>query len=411
MTASARQEWAAGWPLPLLGMFGIAGAATMGYSSGVFMSAMVSEFHWSRAQFSSAFTVQMIVGLVVGPYVGRVIDKVGPRRVALFGVLAFLPGFSVLGLANGVPWQWWLLGVVQAVCTTAIGPPTWLAAITPRFNVSRGLALSVALAGVGVGTAIWPVLAAFLVEHIGWRATFPALACIWGVVMVPATFLFFKDRPTPAGSGLPAVAEPIVPSAPGQYWRALRSRSFVFIALAGGLYVSMSYAMILHAVPLLQAGGLTLGAAARLAGIAGLCSIIGRLCTGVLLDRFPARSIAIVVFLLPFVVSLLLRFGAGSWEASLAAVILLGLSAGAETDVVVYTASRRFDRAVMASLFATIFALFSVFAAAGPLLASALFDATKSYDGFLMLVGPVVLVATILMAVMLSPRAQPAVAL
>lgn len=401
---SARQEWAANWQLPFLGMFGIAGAATMGYSSGVFMTAMTTEFGWSRAQFSSAFTVQMLVSLLFGPFVGRVIDRVGPRKVATVGVLAFIPGLSMLGLANGAHWQWWMLGGMQALCTAMIGPPTWIAAIAPRFNASRGLALAVALAGIGVGTAIWPVLAAFFVENIGWRASFPALVLTWAVVMVPLTFLFFKDPPAipkPVGAKATAAMGKLSSK---EYWRALRSRNFICVALAGGLYASMSYAMILHGVPLLMAGGLSLTAAAGLAGITGICSILGRLGTGFLLDRLPTRSIATVVFLMPIVVSLLLRFGAGSWTTSLIAVVLLGLSAGAETDVVVYTASKRFDRTVFASLFATIFALFSLFAATGPLLASVLFDAYGSYDIFLTLVIPVVLVATALMAVVLSAR-------
>lgn len=402
-TASAKQEWAAYWPLPFLGMLGIAGAATLGYSSGVFMAAMTGEFGWSRAQFSSAFTVQMLVGLLFGPFIGRVIDRIGPRRVALIGVIAFIPGFSALALANGTAWQWWMLGGVQAMCTVMIGPPTWIAAIAPRFNTSRGLALAVALAGVGVGTAIWPVLAALFIEHIGWRATFPALVLCWAAIMVPLTFIFMRDPP-PAEPVLVATGVVAKPTSQ-EFWRALRSRNFMCIALAGGLYASMSYAMILHSVPLLQASGLSLTAAATLTGITGICSIIGRLGTGFLLDRLPTRPIAVAVFLLPIVVSLLLRFGAGSWMLSLAAVVLLGLSAGAETDVVVYTASRRFSRAVFASLFATIFALFSLFAATGPMIASLLFDANHSYDLFLTIVVPVIALATILMAIVLSPSA------
>ncbi|HEX7743127.1 MAG TPA: MFS transporter, partial [Sphingobium sp.] len=327
-TPTAKQEWSAHWHLPFLGMLGIAGSATLGYSSGVFMQPITEEFGWSRAQFSSAFTAQMLLALIVGPLVGRMIDRHGPRRVALVGVFAFIPGLSALGLATGVPWQWWALGALQAVCTAMIAPPTWISAIVPRFLASRGMALAVALAGVGVGTAIWPVAAAYFVEHIGWRASFAAMALCWGLLMVPLTFLFFTDPPCVA---------PVVPSAKPsslEYRQALLSRDFICITLAGGLYASMSYAMILHSVPMLRANGLTLTQAATLAGVTGLCSITGRLCTGFLLDRFRTRPIAIVVFLLPILVSLLLRSGGGSWESALLAVMLLGLSAGAETDVV-----------------------------------------------------------------------------
>lgn len=396
--ASAKQEWAAHWPLPFLGMLGIAGAATFGYSSGVFMKVMTAEFGWSRAQFSSAFTVQMLLGLFVGPFIGRMIDRHGPRRVAIVGIFAFTPGLASLGLANGDPRQWWALGVVQAVCTGMLGPPTWIAAIVPRFQASRGMALGVALAGVGVGSAVWPLFAAYLVQEIGWRASFPAMVLCWAALMLPLTLLFLRDPPR-----LPQRADGAALDS-GEYWRALRSRSFICIALAGGLYASMAYAMTLHSVPLLQAGGMSLSVAAGLAGVVGLCSVIGRLGTGFLLDRLPTRPIAIFVFLLPIPVSLLFLFGAQHWPTALLAVALLGLSSGAETDVVVYAASRRFGARVMASLMATIFALFSVFAAIGPLVASLLYDARGDYSLFLMAVIPVVIVATILMAIVLSPE-------
>ena len=70
MALTAQQEWAANWRLPLLAMLGIAGAATFGYSSGVFMEQMTREFGWSRAQFSAAFTVQMVLGLMSCRFLG-----------------------------------------------------------------------------------------------------------------------------------------------------------------------------------------------------------------------------------------------------------------------------------------------------------------------------------------------------
>jgi MFS family permease len=398
-TISPKQEWSAHWPIPFIGMLGIAGVTTLGFSSGVFMQAMTAEFGWTRGQFSFAFTLQVVVGLILGPMVGRFVDRFGPRRIALVGLVAFVPSVSMLGLANGVMWQWWVLGAIQAACAVMIGPSTWIAAIVPRFNAARGMAMAVALAGVGVGTAIWPILAAHFVQTIGWRLTFPVLALCCSGVMLPLTFFFFTNA---GGASAPAARLPESrKTASTDYWRAVRSRNFICITLAGGLYASMSFAMVLHCVPLLQSGGLSLTTAARLAGIAGICSAIGRLCTGFLLDRMRTLPIAVIVFLMPIAVSLLFRLGGGSTQVELLAVILLGLSAGAETDVVFYTASRRFGRHIIASVLATITALLAVLAAMGPLLASVLFDVTKSYDLFLTIVIPVILVATLFMGLVL----------
>src|SRR5262245_34404786 len=112
---TARQEWAAMWPLPLVSMLGYVGGASFAYSAGVFMVQLTQEFGWSRATFSSAFTIHSLLMLVTAPLVGRLVDRIGARKVALMGIVPFVIGLSLFGLANGSIWQWWLLAVIQAL--------------------------------------------------------------------------------------------------------------------------------------------------------------------------------------------------------------------------------------------------------------------------------------------------------
>lgn len=388
------------WRLPVLAMFGIAGSATFGYSSGVFMEAMTREFGWSRSQFSAAFTVQMVLGLFVMPMLGRLVDRVGPRRIGLAGIVIYVVCFSALGLANGTAVQWWILGAVQTFGVAFIANPVWLSAVVPRFHVSRGLALAVSLAGIGVATAIWPSLAALGIAHLGWRATFPALAIGWAVIMLPFAWFCLIDPPaTPAQTGA------AVGKAPGGgYFHAIRSRTAICLAAAGGIFAGVTYGLILHLVPLLHGQGMSLSAAAGLTGVMGLFVIGGRIGTGFLLDRLPTRPLSIVVFLLPIVVCLLLWLFPGNWAAMVVAVALLGLANGSETDVIVFLIAQRFGREIFASVYAVIGAIFAVLAAAGPLIAGGLFDRYNSYDPYLMVAIPLALLATIFIA--LVPKVQ-----
>ena len=107
-SASSR-EWAALWPVPFTGLAGVVACSAFAYSNSVFMLELTAEFGWTRTQFSSAFLLQMLVTLTIGPLVGWLTDRYGPRRIALCGLVPYVFSVSMLGLANGSIWQWWLL--------------------------------------------------------------------------------------------------------------------------------------------------------------------------------------------------------------------------------------------------------------------------------------------------------------
>jgi predicted MFS family arabinose efflux permease len=382
------QEWAKMWPLPFTALLGIAGSAIFAYSNGVFMLEMTKEFGWSRTQFSSAFAVQTLLGLVIMPLVGRLTDRIGPRKVALAGIIPYLLAFSLLGTATGAFWQWLSLCLFLGLCTSLIAPPVWLAAVVGRFTASRGLALSVALAGVGVANGLSPILATFYAKLFGWRLAFPALAITWGVLILPLATVWLKG-PRDVGA-----AAPVLPLGTFRYSQIFKTRTFVFLTIAGSLICGVVFGLTLHLVPILRGNGLNPGTAAAMAGVVGIFAILGRIGTGYLLDNLPTRALSTGMFLLPIVVSALLKIGSDSLVVSFVAAAVLGYTAGAETDIVCFLAARQFGTQVFASVYAVISSMFSICAASGPLLASALFDLRGSYDLFLMITVPIVLVAT-----------------
>jgi MFS family permease len=389
MQATRRQEWAAMWPLPVLGLWGIAGSAIIAYSSGVFMIEMTKEFAWTRTQFSSALTLQFLLGLVVMPAVGRATDRLGARRVALTGIIPFMLALAMLGAASGAVWQWLLLVICQGLCVALVSPTIWLTPVVARFRASRGLALAVALAGVGLATALWPLLAAIYMTHFGWRLAFLALALTWGVLAVPLTIRFFFGA-SEVGS------KAAQPTRSTRYGQVLRSRTFLFLIASGALFSSVTFGLTVHLVPILRGNGLDLQQAAAIAVMAGLCAIAGRVGTGFLLDSMPLRPLSTAVFLLPALVSILLHFAGSSLPAAVAAVALLGLASGAEMDIVTFLAARQFGQEIFASIYSIIMSVLAVCASLGPLLAAALFDARGSYGLYLLLTVPMVIVAAVL---------------
>ncbi|MBV1687898.1 MFS transporter [Novosphingobium sp. G106] len=390
-TLTARQEWATMWPLPLASMVGISSGAMFAFSSGVFMEEMTSAFGWSRAQFSSTFVMMMGLGLFLGPAAGWLIDRIGPRRVALIAILPFIVTFSMLGLASGPLWQWSALCVFFAFFQIALGQTTWVAAVISRFEASRGMALAVTLAGLGLGSFVWPQLAALFIGKLGWRLAFPAMAWTWAVVAIPLTLAFFFGASDRAVNARPKRTK-------RPYGPALRSRSFIGLVLAAGLFASAYFGLSVHLAPLLKSGGMTLGTAAGIVGLIGVFSVIGRLATGFLLDHLPTRLVGIVAFLLPALSAFFLMVFPGSMPAAIAAVAALGLASGAELDIITFIAARRFGRDVFGSIYALFMAIVSVCASIGPVIAGSLFDATGSYHGYLVYIVVAVVAAAALIA-------------
>jgi MFS family permease len=402
MQKTGRQEWAAMWPLPLVAMFGVSGSCIIVYSSGVFLAPLTRQFGWSRAEYSLSITLMMLLGLIAMPLGGRLSDRLGPRRVVLFGMAPFMLILSSLGLANGPITVWWALSLVLSAVTGLIAPAIWISAVAQRFEAARGLALGVVLAGIGVGGALWPVLANLYIAHLGWRFAFPALALTWGVIALPATLRFFYGaRDLGIQPDLPASAQS------ASWLKMLASPVALCITASGGLLSCTSLGVQLHVVPLLTGKGMDTGLAAAIAGATGLAAIAGRVATGFLLDRLPTRLLSIVLFLSPLITLALLAQPGGGVAAALAAVAVLGFAAGAMTDIITFIAARQFGH-LFGSVYSAIMAILAVCASVGPILAGALFDATGSYGPFLLALAPMVCLSAALIAITPAPMTHKA---
>jgi MFS family permease len=145
-------------------------------------------------------------------------------------------------------------------------------------------------------------------------------------------------------------------------------------------------------VPILQDRGADPMKAAGVASLVGLFSLVGRLGTGMLLDRYPASLVGAGAFLLPILASLLLLFWGENGVAQSVAAAVVGLTLGSEIDVIAYLAVRHFGLENFGILYGSLLTAGSLGSAFGPLIAAAIYDTNGDYELFLWL-------ATLLMAV------------
>jgi MFS family permease len=157
------------------------------------------------------------------------------------------------------------------------------------------------------------------------------------------------------------------------------------LLMAAGLFSFTIIGIVVHFAPILTDSGVTPMKAAGIVSLIGIFSIIGRLGTGFLLDRFPGHKVGAVAFLIPIVACVLLLFyGSNSFSHAVAAAIF-GLTVGSEVDVIAYLAAKHFGLKSFGALYGVLQMALAAGTAFGPLAAGAVFDNYGSYRPFLML--------------------------
>lgn len=371
-------EWRQHGTLLVPSIAGIALVGVHGYSLGVMMVPLEQEFGWSRAEISAGAMILSFVSLLLSPFVGIVIDRLGPRPVAIAGVIVYTTLLSCFATTTADIGTWWLRWGLLGIATAIIMPTVWATAINSVFIVNRGKALAVALMGTGLSSAFMPSLASALVDAVGWRGAYLAMAVVIGSIVLLLVLLFFYGAGERGGSNGEALPPRVLS---GMTARAgFRSPAFAKLAIGVFVFGVTCLALTVNAVPVLEARGLERGAAAGIAGLLGIGSIIGRLVGGVLLDRFDANRVAAISVAIPILsIGLLLLFPDSNVLAGVA-MLSLGLALGAEVDACAYLAARHFGMRSFGLLFGTINGIVVFGAGAAPVVANHIYDVVGSYD-------------------------------
>ena len=182
-----------------LALFAIVGIALYGLP--FFYDFMVREFGWSRAQVTSGNAIsKLLVGPLFGFLAGWLVDRFGPRRLMVAGILmagAALVGLGAIHSLAGF-YFFYLFNALGNFCG---GPLPNQVLLSRWFDKARGQAMGTAYLGIGVGGAIVPLLANRLTEQFGWRGSLQALGGIMILIALPLAYLVNDRGSASEGSG------------------------------------------------------------------------------------------------------------------------------------------------------------------------------------------------------------------
>jgi predicted MFS family arabinose efflux permease len=317
-------------------------------------------------------TIAYLTTMAILPVVGALADRIGVRAVALGSLTGLGLAFMALGLQQGQLWAFWLNWFFISLFGTGTLAITWTRPLTHAFRAGRGLALGVSLLGTGVIGVFGPPAARALIDAVGWRWAYVCLGAAPILIAIPTTLLFFRD-PVPVGAahgpkGLPAPLS--APLGDPRLWLL----GFAFLLIAGG--VSGTITNLIKAV---TSEGVSRADAVAAASLVGLFVVFGRVGCGALIDRFWAPGVAAIFVMAPATACALLASGPARPGIAAISAALIGLTAGAEFDLLPFLIGRYLPLARYTGSLAVGSACFYLGAAAGGPLLALFYDRLGSY--------------------------------
>jgi MFS transporter, OFA family, oxalate/formate antiporter len=342
---------------------------------GVLLKPLSAMGGWSRAEISTGPLLCSFAMILLGPMVGALCDRWGVRKVGLAGALLCGGLMTAAPLALSALWAWYLFWLAYALAQLLITPIVWARAITPIFDISRGLALGIGLAGAGVAAALYPGFTYILLNHFGLRGVYPALGLSIALVLAPFVLLALRDSRTGAVSKSPEVTSGV------PFGEVVRTALFWRIVAAFALIALVISGTNLHLQAMLSDRGAAPSTAVCIASAIGLSALCGRLFGGWLLDHFSSRVLAATFFALAAVGCSIFSFNQPTLY--IAAAILIGFSAGVEGDLLAFILSKTFGVRHFGAIYGLSMAAFACGYAVGPIAAGWSYDALGSYESAL----------------------------
>ena len=369
-------------------LFSVVGLALYGLP--LYYDFMVREFGWSRTMVTSGNAIsKLVVGPLFGFAAGWIVDRFGPRRLMMAGIL--MAGGALVGLGlTSAAWTFYFFYFFNALGYVCGGPLPCQVLVSRWFDRTRGKAMGIAYLGIGIGGAAVPLLSHWLTDLFGWRGSLQAVGVLIVLIALPMAF-FVREAPIdtrdPAlrqPQGIPGtsrrgrVALRTILATPAFYLLALGS--MCSIAAVGGTNQHLKLFLSLDR-------GYSQGDAAQVISLVLAVSIAGRLLMGWLADRMPRKRVMLIIYLLVAGAIPLLLVRTSTWSMYAFAVIF-GLGLGGEYLIIPLMAGELFGIGVLGRVMGIVLTADGVAEATAPMLVGSFRDRFGSYDvGFLVLVG------------------------
>jgi MFS family permease len=363
--------------------FGIQAVGIGTYVSyAVLFKPLISEFGWSRASIAGAFSIAFLLGGFLSIVVGRLNDRIGPRKLMTVTGVFFGLGYLLMSRIDAI-WQLYLFfGIVFGIGLSSIDVIA-LTTIARWFVKKRGIVTGIVKVGTGAGQFVIPLLVSILITSYGWRDSCLIIGVAVLIILVAIAQLLRRD---PGLMGLspdwgaeePADKSELAPEGLSRR-EALRVWQFWTICAVNLTIVFCLMLVVAHIVTFAQDLKVSATRAAGILSTIGGVSMAGRFMTGLTIDRIGSKIVMIFCFILLIIALLWLQIAKELWMLYLFAMIY-GTAHGGFFTTISPMVAEFFGIKAHGALFGIVVFSGTFGGALGPFLAGYIYDVTAEYS-------------------------------
>ncbi len=353
------------------------------YSFAAYFASFAAEFEADRADVALVFGLSGLLYFVLGAPAGALSDRLGPRATCTAGMAVLASGLFAASFATSLAVVYLAFGVGVGLGVALVYTPA-MGSVMPWFVRRRGLAAGIASAGIGAGTLIVPLAAAWLIAELQWRSGLRVMALVIGVTGVSAAWLMEKN-PARRGVG-PDGGPPSDGSRTAAHSalagmtlrEALHTPQFWWLYLATFATAPTMFTPFAHLSAHARDIGVDAARAVALVGLIGVGSLIGRFAIGALADRVGlVRTLVLMQVLM--IASYLLWWGAPGYTLLAVFAVGFGLFQGGIVSLLPPICMDLFGGRAVSAVMGVLYSAAAVGNLAGPVAAGAAFDRYGSY--------------------------------
>ncbi|MBU5466060.1 OFA family MFS transporter [Virgibacillus sp. MSJ-26] len=364
------------------------------YAWSVFTNPMVDQFGWDTTQVSFAFSLAIFFLGMSAAFMGRFVERNGPRKSGMLSALFFGVGVAGSGIATmlgSLPLLYLFYGVIGGI-GLGIGYIAPVSTLVKWFPDRRGLATGLAIMGFGFAALISGPAAAALIDSVGLNATFFILGGIYFIVMT-ASAQYLAPPPegwVPKGfeeakeNGTSKIKEDLSQLTANQ---AIKTRRFWMLWFMLFINITCGIAILAVASPMAQEiTGMSAIAAAGMVGLLGLFNGGGRLGWAALSDYIGRPNVYTAFFVIQVVAYFLLPITTNAFMFQILLFAILTCYGGGFASVPAYIGDL-FGTKQLGAIHGYILTAWAMAGVVGPVLLSLIYDTTQSYNLTLIIFG------------------------